>query len=172
MQKVKFFLPLILFVGLAILFLRGLQLDPTDMPSALIDKPLPVFSLPALKEGVTITQNDLMGEVMLLNVWATWCVSCRAEHAMLNKLSSQGVKIIGLNYKDDSLKATRWLTDLGNPYAVTISDSEGTLGLDLGVFGAPETYMIDAQGIIRFKHVGVIDDRVWQTIMAPVFHAL
>lgn len=172
MQKLKFFLPLILFLALVVLFLRGLELDPTEMPSALIDKPVPAFSLPALHEDKLLTQQELAGEVTLLNVWATWCISCRAEHPMLNQLAEQGIRIVGLNYKDDRQKARQWLKDLGNPYAINIVDAQGKLGLDLGVFGAPETFLIDKQGVIRFKHVGVIDERVWREILAPVYHSL
>jgi len=172
MQKLKFFLPLAAFFVLTVLLLRGLELDPTEMPSALIGKPVPPFSLPALQQDRLITEKELKGQVMLLNVWATWCVSCRAEHPMLNKLASQGVKIVGLNYKDDKTQAIKWLRDLGNPYVMNIADEQGVLGLDLGVFGAPETYLIDSQGVIRHKRVGVIDERVWQEELAPIYHSL
>ena len=106
----------------------------------------------------------------MVNIWATWCVSCRVEHPFLNKLKDQGVRIVGLNYKDDSDAARQWLETLGNPYQWNIVDKEGRLGIDLGVFGAPETYILDEQGIIRFKHVGVVDQRVWDEKFLPVIN--
>jgi len=110
--------------------------------------------------------------VTLVNIWATWCVSCRVEHPYLNKLAESGVRIVGLNYKDDTVAAQQWLTDLGNPYQWNIVDKDGRLGVDLGVFGAPETYVLDKQGVIRYKHVGVVDQRVWDEKMLPVINAL
>jgi cytochrome c biogenesis protein CcmG/thiol:disulfide interchange protein DsbE len=109
---------------------------------------------------------------VLLNVWATWCVSCRVEHPYLHQLADLGVLIYGVNYKDDDADAMRWLDQLGNPYVANIVDSEGTLGLDLGVYGAPETYLVDAAGVIRYRHVGVVDDRVWRTILQPLYEEL
>jgi cytochrome c biogenesis protein CcmG/thiol:disulfide interchange protein DsbE len=173
MQRLKYFLPLFIFVVIAGFLLRGLDLDPAEMPSALLDKPVPDFRLPALLEDSReVSASDLQGEVVLLNVWATWCVSCRVEHPMLNLLKEQGVKIVGLNYKDDPEAAKQWLIDLGNPYAFNVVDKDGRLGLDLGVFGAPETFVIDRQGIIRYKYIGVIDERVWATTLEPVYQQL
>lgn len=138
------------------------------MPSALIDRPVPVFSLPVLgDEARQVDQLILQGQPTLLNVWATWCIACRVEHAYLNKLSGQGVRIIGLNYKDDLVEAKKWLAEKGDPYELSVIDANGRLGLDLGVFGAPETYVVDRSGTIRYKHVGVIDDRVWQQKVLP-----
>jgi cytochrome c biogenesis protein CcmG/thiol:disulfide interchange protein DsbE len=164
MKKIKYFLPLVFFIVLGLFLLRGIQLDPHELPSPLIGKPVPSFLLPELSGERTLTPDDLKGRVFLLNVWATWCVSCKMEHPYLLQLARQGVVVIGLNYKDDRQKALQWLKDLGNPYAFNIADEEGRLGLDLGVFGAPETYLIDQQGIIRRKHVGVINDQVWETL--------
>ena len=150
MQRLKLFIPLAIFAVLAMLFWRGLSIDPTAMPSALIDKPVPKFSLPALREPAKgqpeapLTESLFIGRVSLLNVWATWCPTCYAEHQYLNELSSDGVKIIGLNYKDQRDKAVQWLTELGNPYLISLFDGDGMLGLDLGVYGAPETYIIDS----------------------------
>lgn len=173
MDRFKLFIPLGIFTVLAVLFYRGLDIDPTEMPSALIDKPMPMFSLPDLLEGkALIDESALKGQVSLLNVWATWCVSCRAEHPYLMELAERGVRIVGVNYKDDAEAARAWLRDLHNPYALNISDPDGYLGLDLGVFGAPETYVVDAQGIIRYKHVGVVDERVWSTQLQPVIEGL
>ncbi|MCV6587880.1 MAG: DsbE family thiol:disulfide interchange protein [Marinobacterium sp.] len=170
MRRFVVFIPLVLFFGLGILLWRGLQLDPSELPSALIDKPMPTFSLPSLQTpDKTLTEQDLkFGEPVLLNVWATWCPSCKAEHAQLNRIAEQGVKIVGINYKDDRGKAKVWLEKYLNPYMVNIYDEKGTLGLDLGVYGAPETYVIDAQGVIRYKHVGVVDARVWQQLEAII----
>jgi cytochrome c biogenesis protein CcmG/thiol:disulfide interchange protein DsbE len=168
-SRLKLFLPLFLFALLALTLFRGLSLDPTEMPSALIDRPLPSFSLPALGGDAMLTQADVTGEVALLNVWATWCVSCRVEHPYLQHLAAQGIPIYGLNYKDNDADALRWLDELGNPYRQTIADREGTLGLDLGVYGAPETYLLDAAGVVRYRHVGVVDEEIWRTVLQPVY---
>lgn len=168
-SRAKLFLPLALFIALAAFLYRGLALDPKEMPSALIDQPLPAFSLDNLTDGRALTRGDVIGEVSLLNVWATWCISCRVEHPYLQKLADEGVVIIGVNYKDEDRAALAWLQDLGDPYRFNIVDNEGTLGLDLGVYGAPETYVVDAQGVIRYRHVGVIDERVWSGTLGPVY---
>lgn len=167
--RVKLFLPLVLFAVLALLLFRGLELDPRELPSALIDRPLPEFNLASLGQDRQLTRADITGQVGLLNVWATWCVSCRVEHPYLQLLADQGVPIYGVNYKDEDADALRWLAELGDPYRANIVDREGTLGLDLGVYGAPETYLVDAAGVIRYRHVGVVDERVWQTILQPLY---
>ena len=173
MGRIKLFIPLIIFGVLSIFFWRGLSLDPSAMPSALIDKSFPEFNLPRLDdESQVTTRDDLLGEVTLVNIWATWCVSCRVEHPYLNKLAQSGVRIIGLNYKDESNAARQWLLDLGNPYQWNIVDKQGNLGIDLGVFGAPETYLLDKNGVIRYKHVGVVDQRVWDERFLPVIQRL
>lgn len=167
--RVKLFIPLILFVLLALFLFRGLSLDPKAMPSALIDRDLPKFSLPALGQDKLMTAKDIIGEVAFLNIWATWCISCRVEHPHLQKLADRGVAIFGVNYKDEDAAALQWLEDFGNPYRASIADREGTLGLDLGVFGAPETYLVDTAGVIRYRHVGVVDDRVWTNVLEPLY---
>jgi cytochrome c biogenesis protein CcmG/thiol:disulfide interchange protein DsbE len=167
--RLKLFLPLFLFALLAILLFRGLFLDPSEMPSALIDRPLPPFNLPALGEDRMLTRTDVTGEVALLNVWATWCVSCRVEHPYLQQLADVGIPIYGLNYKDSDAAAQQWLADLGNPYRLNIADREGTLGVDMGVYGAPETYLLDASGVVRYRHVGVVDETVWRTVLEPLY---
>ena len=106
---------------------------------------------------------------MLLNVWATWCPTCRAEHQYLNQLSAQGVRVVGLNYKDDRQKAIVWLKELGNPYSLSLFDGDGMLGLDLGVYGAPETFLIDGKGIIRYRHAGDLNARVWESEIKPLW---
>lgn len=170
--RFKLFVPLMLFAVLAVFLFRGLGLDPSEMPSALIDRPLPQFNLSRLGEANMVTAEDLQGQASLLNVWATWCPSCRVEHPYLLELAEGGVPIYGLNYKDSDSAALRWLDELGNPYRLNIADREGSLGLDLGVYGAPETYLLDAKGIVRYRHVGVVDERVWQTILQPLYKQL
>ncbi|RUO56177.1 DsbE family thiol:disulfide interchange protein [Pseudidiomarina homiensis] len=157
-------LPLIAFVVLVGFLLRGLFSDPTELSSALVGKPVPQFTVPDLYQPErSHTQAVLSGEPMLLNVWATWCPTCRAEHEYLNKLAAEGVAIVGLNYKDDSRdKAVNWLNTLGDPYTVNLFDATGSVALELGVYGAPETFLIDAQGHIRYRHVGDVNERVWR----------
>lgn len=175
MARLKLFLPLLMFVLLAVIFWQVLQdedYDPSALPSALLDRPVPAFELPALLSERLISERDLTGQVVLLNVWATWCPSCRVEHPFLNRLAQQGVAIVGLNYKDESDAARQWLQNLGNPYRFVIVDADGRLGLDLGVYGAPETYVIDARGVVRFKHVGVVDAALWQQKLQPLLAQL
>ena len=163
---------LVPFVGLALLFSKALYLDKDTLPSALLGKPLPQFELAELHSGEILTADKIKGEPALLNVWATWCPSCRVEHPMFNKLASQGVKIIGINYKDTASKAVKWLEDLGNPYVLNLYDNQGRLGLDLGVYGAPETYLMAADGTILHKHVGVVDERVWAGELGNLYREL
>jgi cytochrome c biogenesis protein CcmG/thiol:disulfide interchange protein DsbE len=161
MNRFALFAPLAVFVVLSLFLLKGLDRDPTELPSALIGETFPVFTLPALNKDRMITEQDLKSQVTLVNVWATWCFACRIEHPMLNQLADMGVAIVGLNYKDQNDKAQTWLEQRGNPYLFNIVDTDGSLGFDLGVTGAPETYLVDAQGVIRHRRVGVVDQRVW-----------
>ncbi|MCG4453661.1 MULTISPECIES: DsbE family thiol:disulfide interchange protein [unclassified Pseudomonas] len=172
MKRLILLLPLAIFLGVALFLYRGLFLDPSELPSALIGKPFPAFSLPAVEGDKSISQEDLKGQPALVNVWATWCVSCRVEHPVLNKLAQLGVTIHGVNYKDDNAAAQKWLADFHDPYELNINDARGSLGLDLGVYGAPETFLIDKDGIIRHKFVGVIDERVWREKLAPLYQTL
>lgn len=173
MARLKLFLPLIIFAALALLFWRGLSLDPQEMPSALLNKPVPEFSLPDVADGGgVLSRSDLPDKPLLLNVWATWCIACRVEHPFLNELAEEGVPIVGVNLKDDDAEAREWLEEFHNPYLFSIADREGKLALDLGVFGAPETFLVDAGGTIRCKHVGVVDDRIWQTKLQPLYRKL
>lgn len=169
MPRLKLFLPLAGFIALGALLFRGLSLDPTALPSARLGQPVPAFALPELHSGETLTESSLSGAPMLVNVWATWCYSCRVEHPFLLELAGRGVRIVGLNYKDDAVAARQWLDDLGDPYAWTIVDAAGSLGLDLGVYGAPETYVVSADGIVLFRHVGVVDASVWDTDLKGFF---
>ncbi len=170
--RLKLFLPLLAFAVLSIFLFRGLWLDPREMPSALLGRPVPAFSLPQLGEPGQLSEADLAGQAGLLNVWATWCPSCRVEHPYLVQLAERGIPVYGLNYKDEDGAALKWLEDLGDPYRFNIADREGTLGLDLGVYGAPETYLIDAAGVVQYRHVGVVDERVWQTVLEPLYRQL
>jgi len=165
-------LPLAVFLLVAVFLYRGLFLDPTELPSAMIGKPFPAFALKTVQDGKPLTQADLIGKPALVNVWATWCPSCKVEHPYLNKLAEQGVVIHGVNYKDDNAAAIKWLAEFHNPYQLNISDDQGSLGLNLGVYGAPETFLVDAKGIIRYKHVGVVDATVWREQLAPLYQGL
>lgn len=177
-QRLFLFIPLVIFAVLVVLFWRGLSLNPGEMPSALLNKPVPVFELPVLAapenpQGlVNANQEMLKGKVSLLNVWATWCVTCRQEHEFLNALKTQGVAIYGINYKDSSEDAQQWLAELHNPYIYSVIDADGRLGLNLGVFGAPETYVIDKQGVIRYKHIGDVNAQVWEKTIKPIVDSL
>jgi len=173
MKRLLMLLPLAIFLAVAVFLYRGLFLDPSELPSALIDKPLPEFSQPSLEDPERMLSSaDFKGEAALVNVWATWCPTCRAEHEMLNQLASQGVVVYGINYKDDSEAARRWLDELGNPYRLNVEDPQGTLGINLGVYGAPETFLIDKDGVIRHKYVGAIDQRVWREQLAALYQEL
>lgn len=173
-QRLLLFIPLVIFIVLALFFWRGLSLDPNDMPSALIDKPVPAFKLPILPAtenppGLTEANEQLLkGQVSLLNVWATWCVTCRQEHEFLVQLKNQGIVIFGINYKDDYDEAQKWLAELHNPYVFSVVDADGRMGLNLGVFGAPETYVVDKQGVIRYKHIGDVNPQVWEEKLKPL----
>ncbi|MBI2379403.1 MAG: DsbE family thiol:disulfide interchange protein [Gammaproteobacteria bacterium] len=169
----QLFIPLLVFVALCVLLYQGLSMDPRLLPSELVDEPVPAFSLPALDGGATLGAENLKGKPRLLNVWATWCPSCYTEHPYLLTLAKeQGVSIVGLNYKDEPAKARDYLARLGNPYETVISDEPGRLGIDLGVYGAPETFVIDAKGVVRFRFVGVIDERSWNKELKPVLDRL
>lgn len=174
MGRFKLFLPLLIFIPLGVLLVKALQLNPQELPSALVDKPVPEFELKSLLlPGKTFSRADLLGQKTLLNVWATWCPSCRVEHPWLLKIAREhGVRIVGLNYKDERNAAMEWLRRYENPYEFNIYDVDGKLGLDLGVYGAPETFVVDSAGIIRYKHVGVVDNTVWQETLLPVLESI
>ena len=161
--------PVAAFFGLVLLLAVGLRLDPRHVPSPLIGKPLPDFSLPKLMRVDTmLSANDLRGRPILLNVWASWCSSCRVEHPLLVELARAGTaEIVGLNYKDTREEAHAWLSDHGNPYSQSIFDAAGDLGLDLGVYGVPETFVIDQHGIIRHKHIGPLTEAALNESVLP-----
>ncbi|MCX7107700.1 MAG: DsbE family thiol:disulfide interchange protein [Methylococcales bacterium] len=170
----KYIIPLVLFIIMAVFLALGLNLKPSEIPSPFINKPAPEFSalnLNAPKEKLTPT--DLKGQVWLFNVWASWCVSCRAEHPILNQLAQQNtVVIIGLNYKDKPVDAKNWLNTLGNPYNISIMDQDGRIGIDYGVYGVPETFVIDKKGLIRYKHTGPVSAEDVQQIFLPLIAKL
>ena len=172
MNRALLFIPLGIFIAMGVLFWIGLGKEDKDvLPSPLIGKPFPEFATKALESGAEISATSLNGQPMLVNVWATWCPTCKAEHEFLNTLASQGIRIIGVNYKDDDFEAKQWLAAYGNPYEFNVSDPDGKLGLDLGVYGAPETFLVDSEGIIRAKHIGDLNPRVWRKLK-PKFDAM
>jgi cytochrome c biogenesis protein CcmG/thiol:disulfide interchange protein DsbE len=151
--------------GLLVLLLAiGLQLNPREVPSPLINKPAPAFELPQLASPAEkLSPQDLRGKVWLLNVWASWCVSCRDEHPLLVELSrTKAVPIYGLNYKDNRADALAWLKQFGNPYTASVMDVDGRIGIDYGVYGVPETYLIDRAGVIRYKQIGPVTPEIIQ----------
>jgi cytochrome c biogenesis protein CcmG/thiol:disulfide interchange protein DsbE len=162
-------IPLGVFVVLVGFLWAGLRLNPSEVPSPLIDKPAPMFSLPQLQEPAKpLSPEDLRGQVWLLNVWASWCVSCREEHPLLVQLSQTGqVPIYGLDYKDHPEDAMAWLERFGNPYTAVVTDADGRVGIDYGVYGVPETYLIDKQGVIRYKHIGPLTPKAIEEILLP-----
>jgi cytochrome c biogenesis protein CcmG/thiol:disulfide interchange protein DsbE len=154
--------------------LRGLWLDPKEVPSPLINKPAPEFRLSDVADpSHQLGKQDLLGKVYLLNVWASWCVACKEEHPFLVELSHGGdVPIIGLDYKDTRPLAMQTLQRLGNPYQISLFDPDGRVGIDYGVYGVPETYLIDKQGTIRYKQIGPITPEVWSQTLLPMIHRL
>ncbi|PJD96898.1 MAG: DsbE family thiol:disulfide interchange protein [Legionella sp.] len=166
-------LPIVLFLVLSLFLWRGLSLNPHELPSVQLGKPLPAFLLPQLNQpSVLMHSNELRGQVFLLNVWASWCAACIEEQVFLMQLARKGVLIYGLNYKDDATNARLWLKQWGNPYTQIMSDVSGKTAIDLGVYGAPETFLIDKKGIIRYRHAGIIDEALWQKEIAPLMQKL
>jgi cytochrome c biogenesis protein CcmG/thiol:disulfide interchange protein DsbE len=153
------FMPLIIFAALVVVMAIGLTLNPRLVPSPLIGKPAPAFELPLLLGEGGFSDKDFIGHVTLLNVWASWCFACRQEHEVVKQLSRNGVRVIGLNYKDESADAKKWLARLGNPYQKIAVDLDGRIAIDWGVYGAPETFLIDKKGIIRHKVIGPLSDK-------------
>ncbi len=169
----RYLLPLATFIVLAIFLYVGLSLNPRDIGSTRIDKPAPVFSLPQLLDNTkTVTQEDFLGKISIFNVWASWCVSCRYEHPLLMQLAQQGYTIYGLNYKDQLKDARALLARTGNPYIASAFDESGQIGIDWGVTGTPETFIIDQQGIVRHKHIGPLTNELWQQEILPLLKRL
>jgi cytochrome c biogenesis protein CcmG/thiol:disulfide interchange protein DsbE len=165
----RYLIPVIAFVCLVGLFWVGLSRDPTVIPSPFIGKPAPAFELSILGDADRqITDRDLLGRVSLLNVWATWCVGCRQEHETLMAIAATSeVPIYGLNWKDDAGDAMRWLEDYGDPYVATGFDGDGKAAIDWGVYGAPETFLVDAEGIVLHKHIAPLTMDIWRTEFLP-----
>ncbi|MDM0113778.1 DsbE family thiol:disulfide interchange protein [Variovorax sp. J22R133] len=170
----RFALPLVVFFVLIAFMAAGLTLHPREVPSPLIGKPAPAFSLPLLDApGRALTANDLRGQVWVLNVWASWCVACRLEHEVVRDLAAaRVVPIYGLNYKDKASDAANWLQRLGNPYVASLSDSDGLVGIDFGVYGVPETFVIDKQGVIRHKLAGPLTPQALRETIIPLVRKL
>ncbi|WP_019216519.1 DsbE family thiol:disulfide interchange protein [Legionella tunisiensis] len=165
-------IPLVVFVLLVVFLWRGLGLEPQNLPSVQIGKGLPKFQLSTLDQDQLLTPQLMRGRVVLLNVWASWCAACTDEQVFLLRLAREGVPIYGLNYKDSSENAKQWLTEWGNPYQAVGEDKTGKVAIDLGVYGAPETFLIDKKGIIRYRHVGILDEKTWQSDFVPLMKIL
>ncbi len=170
----RFVLPIAVFAALVALLAVGLTLDPRKVPSPLIGKPAPHFELPLLQEAKqTFTERDMLGKVWILNVWASWCVSCREEHPVLLELAASGaVPVYGLNYKDKREDGLAWLKGMGDPYKVSIFDFDGKVGIDYGVYGVPETYVIDKLGVIRYKCIGPLTAQIVKEKVLPLVQEL
>ncbi len=171
MNRLMVWLPLGVFAILVGFFFKGLTLDPREQPSALIGQPVPAFELTDLNTGQLLSRDMLPKEPFLLNVWASWCITCQVEHPYLTKLSEQ-MPVVGLNYKDTETAAKNWLQKLGDPYALQIFDPTGRLGLDLGVAGAPETFLVDANGVIQLRIQGEVNDRVFAQKIQPMLETI
>lgn len=172
------FLPLFAFLLLAALLFVGVRMnsgkDTSAIPSPLIGKPAPEFSLPVLGEpGRTLAKKDFLGKPYLLNVWGSWCPNCRVEHPVISALARSGkLRVVGYNYKDEDADAKRWLSEFGNPYSVNLVDADGRAAFDWGIYGAPESFIIDANGIVRWKFIGPIDESVVREQIEPLLAQL
>ncbi len=173
-MKRSAWLPLALFAVLALLLGVGLRLNPREVPSPFIGKPAPAFTLPKLADPArTLSAAELKGQVWVLNVWASWCAPCRDEHPLLVEVARrQQLTLVGLNYKDDRRNAQEWLRRLGDPYTTTVVDADGRVSIDYGVYGVPESFVIDRDGVVRLKHVGPLTREVWQRDFEPLLRRL
>ncbi len=174
MKSLRFLLPLAVFAVVLAFLAVGLGLRPSEVPSPLIGKPAPAFSLPRLDDASRkISREDLLGQVWMLNVWASWCAPCREEHPLVLDIARRKlVKVVGLNYKDARPAAIGWLANLGNPYQATLFDADGRVGIDFGVYGVPETFIIDRQGVIRLKLVGPLTPEMVSSRIEPMLRQL
>jgi cytochrome c biogenesis protein CcmG, thiol:disulfide interchange protein DsbE len=174
MKSLRFFIPLVVLVALVLFLGAGLSLDPKEVPSPLIGKSAPGFDLTRLDNAtVRVRRDDMLGKVWMLNVWASWCVACRDEHPLLVDFSRKKLlPIYGLNYKDERLAGLKWLRTFGDPYDASLFDQEGRVGIDFGVYGVPETFIMDREGIVRFKHIGPITPEVIRTQIEPLVRKL
>jgi cytochrome c biogenesis protein CcmG/thiol:disulfide interchange protein DsbE len=174
MKALRFAIPLAVFVALAAFLAVGLTRDPREVPSPFIGKAAPAFKLTQLAdEKLAFAPEDMKGKVWLLNVWASWCVSCRVEHPLLVEMSKKNlVPIVGLNYKDQRADGMQWLQRFGNPYSLSAFDVEGKVGIDYGVYGVPETFVIDKRGVIRYKQIGPITPEALEKTLLPLIREL
>jgi cytochrome c biogenesis protein CcmG, thiol:disulfide interchange protein DsbE len=174
MKRLGFYVPVLLFASLIAYFGVGLTMNPERLPSTLIGRPLPEFSLgpiPGLEQG--LASRDLVGQVALVNVFGSWCIACIYEHPQLMRIAREGtVPVYGLDWKDPPGAGMQWLRERGNPYAAVGNDADGRVAIDLGVTGAPETFVIDAKGIIRYKHIGPITPEAWEKTILPIIRDL
>ncbi|MBC7716459.1 MAG: DsbE family thiol:disulfide interchange protein [Pseudorhodobacter sp.] len=170
----RYLLPLLVFLVLVGFFAVGLNLNPREVPSPLIGKPVPAFSLPRLDDASKkFAAQDMKGKVWIVNVWASWCAPCRQEHPLVNEMVTLGgAPVVGLNYKDKPDNARAWLTELGNPFVAIASDLEGLVGIEFGVYGVPETFVIDQAGVIRLKHIGPLTPEALQGKILPMLRKL
>jgi cytochrome c biogenesis protein CcmG/thiol:disulfide interchange protein DsbE len=167
------YIPALLFFLLCFFLWRGLSLDPHHLPSVQLGKKIPDFTLPELADSERLfSTSQWPRQVVLLNVWASWCEACTDEHSFMLQLAEKGIVIYGLNYKDQSQTAKQWLRDWGNPYQKVLADQKGKIAIDLGVYGTPETFVIDKQGVIRYRHVGVLTEAIWNKDIAPLLKTL
>ena len=166
--------PLIAFAALAFVLAIGFNLGRHDIhPSSLLGRSLPQFELTTLLESQSVSNEQVIGKARLMNIWASWCVACRAEHNVLKQIAEANeISLIGINYKDARGDAVAWLYELGNPFEFNIVDANGDLGVDLGVYGAPETFLVDSNGIIRYKHVGPLTEKDWLEEIRPILATL
>lgn len=165
----KFVLPIVILLALVGLFAVGLQKDPRVVPSPLINKPAPVFSLPNLADpSFKSTPEQWRGRTVLVNFFASWCAGCQVEHPLMMQLAEQGVEIVGIAYKDDALDAQRWLARHGNPYRSVLMDLNGQVGIDWGVYGVPESFVVDGKGLILYKQIGPLTEGDWQAKVRPL----
>jgi len=175
MNRARLFIPLTLFIVILVIGYAGFDLDdPHRLPSALLEKSFPEFSAPVLGDpGRMVSREDLLGAPVLVNVWATWCPTCKAEHGELMRIKREtDLRLVGINYKDNAPKALRWLSDYGDPYEFVLEDADGLLGVELGVYGAPESFLLDADGVIVYKRVGDINPRIWREQIVPHLEVL
>jgi len=174
MKALRYLLPLALFAAIVLFLGAGLGLNPSEVPSPLIGKPAPAFKLTRLDDASqTLGRDDMLGKVWMLNVWASWCAPCREEHPLVVDIARrQLVPVYGLNYKDNPVAAKGWLANLGNPYRATLVDADGRVGIDFGVYGVPETFIIDRLGIVRLKHTGPLTPEVVRERIEPLLKEL
>ncbi len=173
-SRLQFLAPLVIFIVLAVFLWRGLSLDPRQLPSPLINKPVPTFKLITLEDAQqNFSNKNLLGHVSLVNVWATWCITCQVEHPILMDIAhASPIPIYAIDYKDDRATALKWLQSHGNPYKMVGFDGDGKVSINWGVYGTPETFVVDKKGIIRYKLIGVLTPEVWQHEILPLIDKL